>query len=241
MGGQIVPPSSQLALAVQLSDEETFTCFFGEKNTEVLEQLSTFIYGNEQTQEQPTSTYLFGASGSGKTHLLHASCTYAEQKGLSSLCLSFSDLTEFSVDVLDGLESIDVICLDDIQYIAEDEEWQRAVFDLYNRVSEQNKRLIIAGNKDIQSLGITLPDLVSRLSWGYVVQPKMLDDNEKLLVLQYRARQRGIFLSDDVAKYLLNHLSREMKSLIISLDTLDKASIIAQRKITIPFIKETLL
>ena len=69
----------------------------------------------------------------------------------------------------------------------------------------------------------------------------MLDDNEKLLVLQYRARQRGIFLSDDVAKYLLNHLSREMKSLIISLDTLDKASIIAQRKITIPFIKETLL
>mgnify|MGYP003872889671 FL=1 len=139
MGGQIVPPSSQLALAVQLSDEETFTCFFGEKNTEVLEQLSTFIYGNEQTQEQPTSTYLFGASGSGKTHLLHASCTYAEQKGLSSLCLSFSDLTEFSVDVLDGLESIDVICLDDIQYIAEDEEWQRAVFDLYNRVSEQNK------------------------------------------------------------------------------------------------------
>ena len=241
MGGQIVPPSSQLALAVQLSDEETFTCFFGEKNTEVLEQLSTFIYGNEQTQEQPTSTYLFGASGSGKTHLLHASCTYAEQKGLSSLCLSFSDLTEFSVDVLDGLESIDVICLDDIQYIAEDEEWQREVFDLYNRVSEQNKRLIIAGNKDIQSLGITLPDLVSRLSWGYVVQPKMLDDNEKLLVLQYRARQRGIFLSDDVAKYLLNHLSREMKSLIISLDTLDKASIIAQRKITIPFIKETLL
>ena len=236
-----MPPSSQLALAVQLSDEETFTCFFGEKNTEVLEQLSTFIYGNEQTQEQPTSTYLFGASGSGKTHLLHASCTYAEQKGLSSLCLSFSDLTEFSVDVLDGLESIDVICLDDIQYIAEDEEWQRAVFDLYNRVSEQNKRLIIAGNKDIQSLGITLPDLVSRLSWGYVVQPKMLDDNEKLLVLQYRARQRGIFLSDDVAKYLLNHLSREMKSLIISLDTLDKASIIAQRKITIPFIKETLL
>ncbi len=232
---------SQLALAVQLPDDETFVGFCGENQELLVEQLKLFIRLTDEHENLPTSFYLFGLTGTGKSHLLHASCAFAGSLGYSSLCLSLSDLADLSVDVLIGLEQIDLICLDDIQCIAGNKEWQQGIFDLYNRVMESNKRLIVTGDESAKDSGITLPDLASRLSWGYTEQIKALDDVEKQLALQYRATQRGVFLSDDVAKYLLNHLSRDMTDLITSLDVLDKASIREQRKITIPFIKEVLL
>ncbi|WP_440875934.1 DnaA regulatory inactivator Hda [Thalassotalea sp. PLHSN55] len=232
--------TAQLALAVQLPDDETFDSFFGETNSVVVEQLQQFIFSLQEQENLPIGFYLFGQTGSGKSHLLHACCAYAEQQGFSSLCLSFSELTQLSVDVLEGLEHIDLVCLDGIQYIADDAQWQQAVFDLYNRVIEQNKRLIITADLPAKDLGIALPDLVSRLNWGYIEQIKPLTDEEKLATIQYRAKQRGVVLSDEVAKYLLNHFSRQMQDLISSLDVLDKASIREQRKITIPFIKEVL-
>lgn len=183
---------------------------------------------------------MFGIDGVGKSHLLHACSAYMASLGKTSLCLSFSELKHLSVEVLEGLENIDLICLDDIDVIASEQQWQQAVFDLYNRLVEQNKRLIITGNQSAQQLGMTLPDLVSRLSWGFTEQIKSLADEEKIVALQFRAQQRGLLLSDDVVRFLLNRLSRDMGSLIESLDILDKASIQEQRKITIPFIKEVL-
>jgi len=133
-----------------------------------------------------------------------------------------------------------VICLDDIQLLAGNKIWQQAIFDLYNRVLEQNNCLVVSGDQSVGKLGLTLPDLVSRLSWGLTEQLKPLNDAEKITALQFRASKRGLMLSDDAANFLLNRLSREMANLIASLDTLDKASIREQRKITIPFIKEVL-
>jgi len=170
--------------------------------------------------------------------LLHASSAYAELLGLSSLCLSFSELEQLSIEMFDGLEQIDVICLDDIHLIAGNTEFERAVFDLFNRMTEQGKCLIISGDQNVANLTIKLPDLLSRLSWGLTEQVKPITDDEKLLALQYRAEQRGLILTIESAKFLLTRLSREMGNLIQALDELDKASIREQRKITIPFIKE---
>ena len=228
---------AQLALMVQLPDDETFDSFKSELNIGISAQLKAYI---DQQQESPHSFYLFGISSVGKSHLLHASSTYAAQLGKSSVCLSCAELKQLPVEVLDGLEQIDLICLDDIHLIAGDKQWERAIFDLYNRVHEQNNFLLISGDESAQQLGIGLPDLVSRLSWGLTEQVKPLDDEEKITAIQHRATQRGLFLSDEVVKFLLNRLSRDMGSLIKSLDVLDKASIQEQRKITIPFIKEVL-
>ncbi|MCP4991988.1 MAG: DnaA regulatory inactivator Hda [Colwellia sp.] len=228
---------AQLTLMVQLPDDETFDSFKSDLNQSIVSQLQTYI---EQKQKTPHSFYLFGLSSVGKSHLLHASSSYAAQLGKSSVCLSCAELKQLPVEVLDGLEQIDLICLDDIHLIAGDKHWEQAIFDLYNRVHEHNNYLLISGDESAQQLGISLPDLVSRLSWGLTEQIKLLDDDEKIVALQYRATQRGLFLSDEVVKFLLNRLSRDMGSLIESLDVLDKASIQEQRKITIPFIKEVL-
>lgn len=228
---------AQLTLMVQLPDDETFESYKSEANIGIVSQLKSYI---EQKQETPHGFYLFGLTSTGKSHLLHASSTYAAKMGKSSVCLSCAELKKLPVEVLDGLEQIDLICLDDIHLIAGDTRWQQAIFDLYNRVLEQNNYLLISGDESAQQLGISLPDLVSRLTWGLTEQVKALDDEEKVAALQHRAIQRGLFISDEVVKFLLNRLSRDMGSLIHSLDVLDKASIQEQRKITIPFIKEVL-
>ena len=235
---------SQLTLSVQLPDDETFDSFQSESSQLVVQQLKQYLkHVSEPTHEHNKkvhSLYLFGLTGVGKSHLLHASCVYADTLGMTSLCLSFSELTQLSVDVLEGLENIDLVCLDDIQLIAGNKEWQQAVFDLYNRMIEQNKCLIITGDQSVAELKITLPDLVSRLSWGLTEQLKPLTDKEKSFALQYRAQQRGLFISDDVASFLINRLSRDMTSLLAALEQLDQASIREQRRITIPFVKDIL-
>jgi len=236
-----VKHNAQLALSVQLPDDETFSSYQGNTNQLAVAQLQQFIKIAAVKEDKPHGFYLFGLSGVGKSHLLHASCAYASELGLSSLCLSFSELKQLSVEVFDGLENIDLVCLDDLHLIAGDNDWQQAVFDLFNRLTEQNKNLLISGNQSANQLGITLPDLVSRLSWGLTEQVKILTDDEKLIALQFRAQQRGLMLTDDVGRFLLSRLSRGMGSLLLALDELDKASIREQRKITIPFIKDVLL
>jgi len=231
---------SQLTLSVQLPDDETFASFKSESNKMVVQQLTHFLDHIGDENKQVHSLFLFGLTNVGKSHLLHASCAYADTLGITSLCLSFSELTQLSVDVLDGLENIDLVCLDDIQLIAGNNIWQQGVFDLYNRMVEQNKCLIITGDQSAAKLNISLPDLVSRLSWGLTEQLKPLSDKEKSFALQYRAQQRGLTMNDDVARFLINRLSRDMTSLIAALDQLDQASIREQRRITIPFIKDVL-
>jgi DnaA family protein len=228
---------SQLTLSVQLPDDETFASYHDKLNQGVVKQLQSFL---KQNIDLPHSFYLFGLSSVGKSHLLHASSAYAAAQGKSSVCLSCAELINLPVAVLDGLEQIDLICLDDIDLIAGNVQWQQAIFDLYNRALEQNNYLLITGNESAQKLGISLPDLVSRLSWGFTEQIKPLDDDNKVLALQYRAGQRGLALSDEAVRFLVNRASRDMGSLLDALDILDKASIREQRKITIPFIKDIL-
>lgn len=235
--------TQQLALSVQLPDDETFQSYQSDINSSAVKQLTTFVnQGKEELSvaKQITGFYLFGLSGVGKSHLLHASCALAHDVGKSSLCLSFSELQHLSVEVLEGLEQIDLVCLDDIHLIEQQPIWQQAVFDLYNRLSEQNHCLLISGDKTVNELNFSLADLTSRLSWGYVEQIKPLSDEEKLHAVVFRAHQRGLFLGDDVANFLMTRWSREMKNLLDALDKLDKASIREQRRITIPFIKDVL-
>ncbi len=236
--------NAQLTLSVQLPDDETFTSYISDINQSVCNLLINFVSAmpeSSDTKSRISSFYLFGLSGVGKSHLLHACCAHAHENNQTSVCLSFSELCQLSVEVLDGLEHIDLICLDDIQYVIGDPQWQQAVFDLYNRVTEQNKKLIITGDKSINDLALSLPDLRSRLSWGYIEQVKPLSDEEKLKALQFRAQQRGLSLTSDVGKFLLTRYSREMSHLFKALDQLDQASIREQRKITIPFIKAILI
>jgi DnaA family protein len=226
----------QFTLAVTLPEDETLDSFYAAAESPAVNFLKHYL----QQPAGQAPVYLFGASGSGKSHLLYAACVQAQEQGLTSQLLTLENMAELSPRLLDNLEQLDLVCLDNIQAIAGELHWQVAIFDLYNRLIEQGKALIIVGNQAPQQLGITLPDLVSRLHACTSFQLRLLSDDDKQKLLQQKARLRGIELPDEAARYLLNHHDRDIRSLVSILDRLDKASIVHQRKLTIPFIRETL-
>lgn len=227
---------NQLTLGVGLKDETTFTNYYAGRNGALIEELKKTASGVGEH-----IIYFCGTGGMGCTHLLQACCHVANHHKLSSVYLPLANLIQFSPDIFEGLETLQLICIDDLQMIAGKPNWEEAFFHAYNRIHEAGGRLIVTANVMPKSLGLVLPDVVSRLSWGMVFQLQSLTDEEKIAVLIMRAKLRGMTLSEEVAKFILNHCPRQMSVLFAALDALDKASLAAQRKLTIPFVKEILL
>ena len=230
--------TSQLSLPIGLKDTESFASFIPGQNAQACGHLKALFRQFKTDKVNNWLTYLFSDSGLGKSHLLYATCQQAELAGESCVYLSFNEKQHMSPDVLQGLEHYRLICLDDIENLQGESEWQIAVFDLINRVKEQNNScLVITGNQPPNKLSLELPDLISRLSWGTNFQLYSLNDEERQEALIVKAQHRGLNMSKEVAKYLVNHWQRDMPALVKSLEILDEQSLQQQRKLTIPFVK----
>ena len=227
----------QLPLAVTLPDDELFDSFYQGGNEQLIAHLIDVI---ENQQRSFSYTLIAGAKNSGKSHLLYASCVKAQELGLSNVLLPLEQLVQMKPQLLDGLEQYDVVCIDNIEVIAGNRQWENALFYLFNLLDGAGKTLIMASSDIPTKLNLTLPDLVSRLDWGVSFQTKALCDDDKVKALQMRAKLRGLTLSNEAGKFLISRLTRDIRSLIHALDRLDKASIAMQRKLTIPFIKSIL-
>lgn len=233
--------TNQLSLPVGLKDTESFDSFIAGQNTHLCVYLSNLWKDTEGQHDTTWLTYLFSEAGLGKSHLLYASGQLAEHMGKSSVYLNFAEKDQLSSDILQGLEFYNLICLDNIEKLQGSDDWQIAVFDLINRVKEHNQSLmLITGNQPSHQLGIELPDLVSRLSWGTSFQLFSLNDEQRQQALIVKAQHRGLNMSKDVAKYLVTHWQRDMPALVASLEKLDEQSLQQQRKLTIPFVKTIL-
>lgn len=226
---------NQLTLGVGLKQEATFSNFYVGRNHLLVEVLKKMAKGQGERV-----VYFYGSGGDGRTHLLHAVCHEAHQHRLRSVYLPLTHLIDLSPSVLEGLEDLDIICIDDVHTIAGRPSWEEAFFHAYNRIHDAGKRLIVTANVPAKALGVALPDIVSRLVFGIVYQLQTLTDDEKLYILMMSAEQRGMTLVEEVGRYILRHCPRQISTLFAALDALDKASLAAQRKLTIPFVKEIL-
>lgn len=226
----------QLPLAVQLPDDETFSSFYQGDNEMLLATLEERL-----SSGSGSVMYVWGKEGSGKSHLLNGALSYVAEQALQGAYIPLEQHRAFSVEMLDGLESYDLVCLDNVDAIAGDALWENAIFKLFNRIRDAaHGALLISANASARHLGIQLKDLRSRLDWGVNFQLQELTDKQKLNALRLRATLRGLELNDDAARYLINHHARDMRSLWQALEQLDQASMIAKRRLTIPFIKQTL-
>lgn len=186
--------------------------------------------------------YVWGDKSSGKTHLLKGCSNYFLINDRTSIYVPLSKSEYFSPEVLENLELQELVCLDDLQAVIGNLEWEIAIFDLINRIREVKKcLLLISADRSPIALPAKLPDLASRLAWGESYRLNPLDDLQKIEVLQHNAHLRGIELPDETANFLLKRVDRDMQSLYLLLTKLDKASLQAQRKLTIPFVKEILM
>lgn len=226
--------TSQLALTLTLPDLAELKNFVAGPNDIAVKQVHLIARGQGEF-----CVYLWGAQDVGRSHLLQGACEQATSSGLSAAYFPLKDAHLHKPQDLVGLESLDLICLDDVHLIA-GSEWEEAIFHLYNKMRDQNKHLLVSGDKPPARLDIKLPDLKTRLGWGVIYHLNALTDEEKLKALRARASQRGMELADDVGKYILSRATRSMGELHTMLDQLDKASLTHQRKLTIPFVKQVL-
>lgn len=222
----------QLPLRVQLRDEATFENFYAKQDLEAVEQIKLAAKG-----EGEQSIYVSGKIGSGCSHLLQAACHEAQAKGLNSVYLPLDELVGYSPAVFESLEELPVIALDNLQAIAGDEQWEEAMFHMFNRVRDAGGRMIFAADKPLEELSIKLPDLLSRLKWGLVYEFDDPDEDFKIRSLQLRGQNRGLEITTEVAKYVVRQVGGDMEQMFEVLQQLDNASLSAQRKLTRPFVK----
>jgi DnaA family protein len=223
---------TQLPLALEPGELFTFDSFIAGDNAVAAGLAKQTALGKGENQ-----LYFWGESGLGKSHLLQASCNLAAKNQQTVCYLTQAEIANQSVDIFDGLEQLQLICLDEIETWLLSAAWETALFDLINRVRENNNRLIMACTYPPDKAFVNLPDLHSRLSWGPVFQLQNLTDKEKYQALRFRARQSGLELPENVADYLMRRYPRDMFGLFERLETLDKVSMAMQRRLTIPLVK----
>lgn len=223
----VAPP--QLPLRIGLRDSATFANFFAGDNAAVCHTLQ---------QGREPFVYLWGGPGSGKSHLLQAACHAVSEAGGLAIYLPLSEPEGVLPQMLEGMEQMSLVCLDDLQSVAGDAAWEQALFHLYNRLRDSGNRLIAAATAPPGALQLQLNDLVSRLGWGPVYQLAHPDDTVRSGALRLRAANRGMEMPPEVAAYLMSRASRDMHELFALLERLDEVSLAAQRKLTIPFVRE---
>ena len=184
--------------------------------------------------------YLHGVSGTGKSHLLIAACRAALEANRPARYVSLAQLAAPRGDVIAGIEPEGLLAVDDVQMTVGDHDAERALFDLYNRAKAADARMLFAANASPAELGITLPDLGSRLSMctQYALRP--LDDAGRRAMLRVLAGRLGLRLDDEVLDWWFARQPRDPASLVALLQRVDRASLAAQRRITIPFLRELL-
>lgn len=223
---------SQLALPLQLADHAVFASFLDSGNETLVATLSDIAAGGEGH-----GCWLWGAAATGKTHLLQAVCDAA---GHDAVYVSLSMFADTGPEILEGLASRDLICIDDVDIVAGQSAWEMALFDLSNQIFDVGAQLVVSAASAPRECPIELADLKSRFAKLPVFQIHALDEDARVSALQLRSKHRGLELPDDTARYLLKRSRRDMASLYEVLDRLDGEALRAKRRLTIPFVRGVL-
>lgn len=224
----------QLPLGLQLPAVASFHAFQTGPNAEARDAALAVVSGGQ------TQAFLHGDPGTGKSHLLQAACRAAVEAGDRAAYLPLAELGREHPAVLEGLAGVDLVCLDNIAAIAGIPGWEQGLVGLIDRRRQAGRGVLAADRCPPAALTQVLPDLRSRLGWGPVYALRELDDGAKRELLVQRAGQRGLTLTHEVAAYLMRRQSRDVPGLLATVDELDRASLAAKRRLTIPFVKQVL-
>ncbi len=214
----------QLVLDIAPPPAPTLDNFVPGRNAELV--VALYAVANGASHER--FIYLWGADGSGRSHLLRAVAGAARRQG--TVAAPF-----FAGCAQDSIAADALVTADDVHLL--DAGAQIALFNLHNRLRAGNGGLLAGGNAAPTQLALRA-DLMTRLASGLVYQVHELSDEEKTAALRGHAVARGFELSQEVAAYLLRHARRDMPSLLAMLDALDRYSLETKRAVTVPLLRE---
>ena len=220
----------QLPLGVRLAESARFASFVAGPNREALELLAGC--------SPPRLLWLWGRTGTGKTHLLQAACAAVGERGGAAAYLDLESVV--TPGLLEGFDALDLVCLDALDRVSDDAAWNAAIFRLHTLMQDGTGRLYVASTGPPAALRFRLPDLRSRLLAAAVHQLHELAEEDRIAVLEQRAGRLGLALPREAAAYLVHRMPRDMHSLCAALDRLDVAALTAQRRLTVPFLRQVL-
>jgi DnaA family protein len=221
----------QLPLGVTLRANALFANFHAGPNQEVLAVLQGL---------GADPIWLWGGAGCGKSHLLQALCAATEGPAAYIPLASISTGAGLPPEALRGFADCGAVCVDDVDAVAGNLDWEQALFRLFNEAQESRSRLVFAARAAPRGIEWRLHDWRSRAAACVVYHVRDLDDAGRARALELRAVQRGLKLPPETLEYLMKRMPRDLRSLFDLLDELDEASLAAQRRLTIPFIREAL-
>lgn len=225
---------TQLPLVLRFPPDQRFTTFVGAPDGAVA-QLQALV-----VEASRGCVYLCGPAASGKTHLALATCAEVGDHGKSAAYLPLVSTVGRLRDALHALHENDVIALDGLDDIAGNRDDEIALFDFHNRAHDAGKSILYAARVAPDALPLVLPDLRSRLAQCTRFTLRPLDDDGRRELLRLRARRRGLAIDEPAIDWLLRRVDRDISSLTALLDRLDRASLAAQRRITVPFLRQVL-
>jgi len=225
----------QLPLAMRLRQRALFDNFVVGGNAAAVAQLRAAA-----TDSAARICWIYGPAGVGKTHLLQASCTQTLEADRQAAYLPLDELLDYGPDSLQGWQDAKLVALDAMATVIGRRAWEEALFALYRGIEERNATLIAAAHTLPTQLPFVLPDLASRFAAALLLPLQPLDEHDQRQALRFRAHARGLELPEDSARYLQRHFRRDLPTLCRLLDTIDTAALQAQRRLTVPFIREVL-
>lgn len=232
-------PAAQLPLALRFPPDQRFEAFVAAPDG-ALAQLHALARGEDDAAGGVAGIFIAGPAATGKTHLLLAACAQAEAAGRRTAYLPLAAAAGRLRDALDAFEYADVVALDGLDAVAGNREDEVALFDAHNRASDAGRSLLYAARLAPDALELVLPDLRSRLSQCARIALEPLDDSSRADVLRLRAQRRGLQIDEAAIDWLLRRVDRDLVSLTALLDRLDRESLAAQRRLTVPFLRQSL-
>jgi len=224
--------TEQQALPFALGERGSFRHFVAGRNGELVERLRKMGRASGNAFD---CVWLFGDAGTGKTHLLQAVCN---EQGNAAYIPAREIATD--EDSIDAYGKFDTVTVDDVPEWIGTEASERPLMSLYNVLRGRHASLVLTAQRSPRDLKFALPDLGSRLRAAACYRLAPLDDRDKLRLLAGVARERGFELPHEVAQFLLARTSRDQRELLGVLGRLDQASLAQGRRLTIPFVKQTL-
>lgn len=229
----------QMPLKIGLRDEACFETFVTEQEALAV-ALSTLQ--NSLSKDSGSAFFLYGAPGGGKTHLLQAACRFVTEKAETSVYLPLADESlPLIPDVLAGLEQMPLVCLDDIEQMIGDANWELALANLITRSSVQGHVVLLSGNAPMNDWNIVTQELVNALINVVPIEIQPLEDrSEVVIALQRHSAKMGFELPLEVGNFLIKNFSSDLQELLAVLKILEQATLVEKRRLTLPFVKQVL-
>ena len=227
----------QLIFPFQINQKASFDSFFcSPDNQNLMTRLADIAISQDANE-----IIIHGEKGSGKSFLMQAICNELSSSEKQFAFIPMKKALNMGVEIFQNLGSLDTVCIDDLQLILANQEWETALFNLINECQQSNCSLILSlgGTQPVEE-SIVLPDLLSRIKRMEFLPLHAVQDELFNQAIVFVAQQLEIKIDNAELEFLLNHQTRIFSLLVENIITLDKQAASLKRKITIPLIKETL-